>query len=207
MRKALVALTTVLFAAGTIGSNIGPALVDEHPVAVLTLSARNRNLLGSVPYIDALPFFTIGFLRLLAAALALFFVGRIYGDRALAWTESQVGEMPGIYRRVENFARRRGWLAVLLMPGSNIVCLLVGHMKMQTRQFIVVVVPAIVLRLTWIWIGGNLVEDQIRSALDWIDRWQWWIVGALFAVSLLQSARRRSPGAPEDPGPSDQSAP
>ena len=141
MRKALVALTTVLFAAGTIGSNIGPALVDEHPVAVLTLSARNRNLLGSVPYIDALPFFTIGFLRLLAAALALFLVGRIYGDRALAWTESQVGEMPGIYRRVENFARRRGWLAVLLMPGSNIVCLLVGHMKMQTRQFVVVVVP------------------------------------------------------------------
>lgn len=203
MRKALVALTTLLFAAGTIGSNIGPALVDEHPLTVISLSARIRNLLGSVPYIDAFPFFTVGFLRLLAAALALFFVGRIYGDRALAWTESQVGEMPGIYRRVESFARRRGWLAVLLMPGSNIVCLLVGHMKMQPRQFMVVIVPAIIVRLSWIWIGGNLVEDQIKSALDWVDRWQWWIVGGLFAVSFVQSARRRSPGAPVDPDTTD----
>ena len=207
MRKALVALTTVLFAAGTIGSNIGPALVDEHPLTVITLSARIRNLLGSVPYIDPLSFFAVGFLRLLAAALALFFVGRIYGDRALAWTESQVGEMPGIYVRVERFVRRRGWLALLLMPGSNIVCLLVGHLKMQPRQFMVVVVPAITLRLSWIWFGGNLMEDQIRSALDWVDKWQWWLVGGLFAVSFVQSARRRSPGAPDIADTTDESAP
>ena len=199
MRKGLVFITSILFAAGTIGSNIGPALVDEHPLTVITLSARIRNLLGSVPYIHWFPFFTVGFLRLLAAALALFFVGRFYGDKALAWTESQVGEMPRIYRRVESFTRKRGWLAVLLLPGSNIVCLLVGHMKMQTRQFMVVIVPAIAIRLAWVWAGGLLMEDQIRSALDWIDKWQWWVVGGLFAVSMLQSARRRSPGAPDEP--------
>jgi hypothetical protein len=51
MRKAVLTLTTLLFVIGTIGSNIGPALVDERPRFVLMLSSRNRNLFGSVPYI------------------------------------------------------------------------------------------------------------------------------------------------------------
>lgn len=72
VRKLVVTLTSVLFICGTIGSNIGPALVDEHPVYVLFLSARNRNLFGSVPFIDPLPYFAIGFVRLMLAAMALF---------------------------------------------------------------------------------------------------------------------------------------
>jgi len=79
-----------LFVIGTIGSNIGPAWVDERPAVVLALSARNRNLFGSVPIIDPLPYAVIGFLRVLAAAIALFFLGRWYGERAIRWTERQM---------------------------------------------------------------------------------------------------------------------
>ena len=96
MRKLLIAFTSLLFAAGTIGTNIGPALVDDHPLLILILSSRSRNLFGAVPFIDPFPFFLIGFVRLLMAALALFYVGRLFGERALRWTESQVGEMPRI---------------------------------------------------------------------------------------------------------------
>ena len=64
MRKAVVTFTTFLFVIGTIGTNIGPALVDEHPLLVLSLSSRNRNLLGSIPYVDAFTFFSVGFVRL-----------------------------------------------------------------------------------------------------------------------------------------------
>jgi membrane protein DedA with SNARE-associated domain len=197
MRRLLVVLTSLLFAAGTIGSNIGPALVDNHPILVISLSARNRNLFGSVPYIDPLPFFAIGFFRLLAAALALFFVGRWFGERALRWTEAQVGEMPRIYRWTERATVRAGWLAVLLMPGSNIVCMLVGHLRMEPKKFLALIVPAIAVRLTILWYGGQAFENQIRSALDWIDQYQWWIVGILFGVSFFQASRKKSPGAPE----------
>ena len=197
MRRLLVVITSLLFVAGTIGSNIGPALVDNHPILVLLLSSRNRNLFGSVPFIDALPFFTIGFFRLLAAASALYFTGRIFGERALRWTESQVGEMPRIYQWTERATVRAGWLAVLLMPGSNIVCLLVGHLRMAPKKFFALIIPAIMVRLTVVWFGGKALEDQIRSVLDWIDQYQWWIVGLLFAVSFFQASRRKSPGAPE----------
>lgn len=205
VRKAVVALVSVLFAAGTIGTNIGPALVDDHPLLVLLLSSRNRNLIGSIPYVGAPTFFLVGFCRLLLAAVALFLIGRWYGERALRWTESQVGEMPAIYHWTERVTRRAGWVAVFVAPGSNIVCLLVGHMKMLPRQFIAVASAGIAARLVVLWFGGKAVEDQIESVISWINRYQWWIVGALFAVTFFQSSRRKGPGIPGDEPDPDQS--
>lgn len=181
---------------GTIGSNIGPALVDDHPLLVLILASRNRNLFASVPYIDAWVFFLVGFLRLLAAATALYFVGRWYGARALRWVESQVGEMPRIYQWTERATVRAGWLAVLAMPGSNIVCLLVGHLRMTTGRFYIFLITGICVRLTILWYGGKAFESQIKAALNWLDSYQWWVVGILFGITFFQSARRQSPGAP-----------
>ena len=196
MRKLLVAFTSCLFVIGTIGTNIGPALVDDRPLLVLFLSSRSRNLFGSVPFIDPLPFFIVGFFRLLVAAIALFYVGRLFGERALRWTEAQVGEMPRIYRWTERATLRIGWLAAFLMPGSNIVCLLLGHLKLDPRRFIPAVASGIVFRLIVMWFGGKLFEDQIRAALDWLDAYQWWLVGGLFAITFFQASRRKSPGAP-----------
>lgn len=196
MRKLLVAFTSCLFVIGTIGTNIGPALVDDRPLLVLFLSSRSRNLFGSVPFIDPLPFFLVGFCRLLVAAIALFYVGRLFGERALRWTEAQVGEMPRIYRWTERATLRIGWLAAFLMPGSNIVCLLLGHLKLDPRKFIPAVASGIVFRLVVMWFGGKLFEDQIRAALDWLDAYQWWLVGGLFAITFFQASRRKSPGAP-----------
>jgi membrane protein DedA with SNARE-associated domain len=197
MRKVLLVITSLLFAVGTIGTNIGPALVDDYPELVIALSSRNRNLFGSVPYIEPVAFFLIGFFRLLVAGIALFFVGRWFGERALRWAESQVGEMPRIYIWTEIATMRAGWLAVLLMPASNIVCLLVGHLKMAPAKFVSLIVTGIVIRLVVLWYGGKAFEDQIRAVLDWIDQYQWWVVGILFGISFFQASRRRSPGAPQ----------
>ncbi len=201
VRKTVVTLTSILFICGTIGSNIGPALVDEHPVYVLLLSARNRNLFGAVPFIDPLPYFVIGFVRLMLAALALFFVGRWYGDRALNWLVGQTKELPKIYVWTERATARAGWLAILLMPGSNIVCLLLGHHRMEPRRFAALACAGVILKLNLLYIGGQIFEDQIRSALSFIESYQWWIVIGLFAITFAQSARRNLPRSPEDPAP------
>lgn len=192
MRKALLVLTSILFILGTVGSNIGPALVDNHPVLVISLAARNRNLFGSVPYIDALPYFMIGFSRLMFAAIALFFVGRWYGDRTLAWVERQVEGLPSAFHWAERAVDRFGWLAVLLMPGSNVVCALVGHRRMSPKRFIPIVATGIMIRLSVLWAGGKAFEDQIRWFLSQIDRYQWWIVAGLFGLTFLQAAAKNS---------------
>jgi uncharacterized membrane protein YdjX (TVP38/TMEM64 family) len=193
MRKVVLGFTTMLFVIGTIGSNIGPALVDENPTLVISLSSRNRNLFGSVPFIDPLAYSLIGFVRVLIAGIALYLVGRWYGARALSWVEGNMGELPAIYKWTERAVDRFGWLALVAMPGSNIVCLLVGHRRMRPTPFVVLISIGIVIKLIVLWVGGKIFEDQIRSFLEAIERYQWWVVIALFGISFLQSARRGRP--------------
>ena len=187
----LLTFTSLLFVIGTIGSNVGPALIDESPAWVLALSSRNRNLFAAVPYIDVVPYAVIGFLRVLAAALALYWCGRWYGKRAVGWLESQVGEPPRIYVWMERAVDRMGRLAVVIFPGSNVVCLLVGHRGMAPRRFIFWVSIGIVIKLWVLWVFGRIFESQIRAFLDFVDRYQWWVVIGLFALSTLQGQFRR----------------
>ncbi len=190
MRKAVLALTTLLFVSGTIGTNIGPALIDEHPRLILMLSARNRNLFGAVPYIDLMSYLLIGFTRVLIAGVALFLVGRWYGTKTLGWVEGNMGELPTIYKWTERLVDKAGSVMVVLMPGSNIVCLLVGHRRMAPRRFIPLLMLGITIKLAVLWRGGKLFENQIKDFLSYIERYQWWVVGALFIASALQSARK-----------------
>ena len=193
MRKAVLTFTTMLFVIGTIGSNIGPALVDNPPSLVLALSSRNRNLFGSVPYIDVIPYAAIGFVRILIAGIALYLVGRWYGEKALGWVEGNLGELPAIYRWTEKAVDKGGWVALVLMPGSNVVCLLLGHKRMDTKRFIPLLSIGIVIKLIVLRLGGDQFEDQIRSFLSAIEQYQWYIVAALFGLSFFQSMRKGRP--------------
>ena len=195
-RRTVLVASAVLYICGTLGSVIGPALVDEHPTWVLALGARNRNLLGSVPYIDPLVYTFLGFGRILLAGVVLFFLGQWYGSKAIEWTEGQVGELPAIYRWFQRAIDRAGWLMLILMPGSNLVCIMAGHRRMPFRVFLSCISVGIVLKLGVIWVGGKLIEDQIRWFLEAINSYQWYIVAALFVVVMLQSARKmRTAGA------------
>jgi len=195
MRKAVLTLTTMLFVIGTVGSNIGPALVDEKPRLILMLSSRNRNLFGSVPYIDLASYISIGFVRILIAGIALYLVGRWYGTKALGWVEGNMGELPAIYKWTERAVDRAGPAILVLMPGSNIVCLLLGHRRMPPKKFVPLLMIGIAFKLAILWQGGRIFEEQIKSFLEWIEKYQWYVVVGLFAVSFLQSARKGRPSA------------
>ena len=195
-RRSVLAITSGLFVLGTIGSNIGPALVDERPELVLLLSSRNRNLFGSVPYIDLLPYVLIGFLRVLAAAVALYFCGRFFGKKAVRWLEGQAGEPPRIYVWLERAVDKMGVWAVIIFPGSNVACLLVGHRGMKPRTFLIFVSIGVAIKLWVLRVLGRVFESEIRSFLDFIDEYQWWLVIGLFALSLLQGQFRRGPNRP-----------
>jgi len=164
---------------------------------VLLLSSRNRNLFGSVPYIELLPYVVIGFFRVLAAAVALYFCGKFFGERAVRWLEGQAGEPPRIYVWLERAVDKMGVWSVLIFPGSNVVCLLVGHRGMKSRTFFIFVSIGIGIKLWVLRVFGRVFEDQIRSFLDFIDQYQWWLVIGLFALSLAQGQFRRGPNRPE----------
>lgn len=189
-RQLILVASATLFALGTFGSNVGPAWVDERPAVVLALSSRNRNLFASVPFIDPLPFVLIGFTRVFVAGMVLFFLGRWYGDRALGWTEKQVGELPAIYRWFAKAMDRAGWLVIIFFCGSNLVWMMAGHRRIAPIKYASLLATGIAIRLAVMWAGGKAFEDQIRSFLEWMEDYQWYVVGGLFALSFLQSARK-----------------
>lgn len=189
-RQLILVASATLFALGTFGSNVGPAWVDERPAVVLALSSRNRNLFASVPFIDPLPFVLIGFTRVFVAGMVLFFLGRWYGDRALGWTEKQVGELPAIYRWFAKAMDRAGWLVIIFFCGSNLVWMMAGHRRIAPIKYASLLATGIAIRLVVMWAGGKAFEDQIRSFLEWMEDYQWYVVGGLFALSFLQSARK-----------------
>ena len=117
-------------------------------------------------------------------------VGRWYGTKTLGWVEGNMGELPAIYKWTERLVDKAGSVMVVLMPGSNVVCLLVGHRRMAPRRFIPLLMLGISIKLAVLWRGGKLFENQIRDFLSYIERYQWWVVGALFIASALQSARK-----------------
>ncbi len=194
-RRTVLVLAALFYAAGTFGSNIAPAWIDERPEVVLALSSRNRNLLGSVPFVNPLAYSLIGFVRVFTVAVVLYLVGRWFGTRALGWMEGQLGELPAIYRWSCTAMDRAGWALVLLMPGSNLVCLLAGQRRMPLRRFLVMLALGVVAKLGFLWIGGRIFDSQIRACLRFIDGYQWWLVGGLFALTFVQVGfRARRPG-------------
>ena len=62
--------------------------------------------------------------------MVLYLIGRWYGAKGIGWVEGQVGELPATIRWIQRGVDRGGGPLVVLMPGSNIVCLMVGHRRM-----------------------------------------------------------------------------
>jgi membrane protein DedA with SNARE-associated domain len=197
LRRAMLGVAALLYISGTLGSNFAFAWMRDRPELVLALSSRNRNLLASVPFVNPLAYALIGFTRVVLVAVVLYLVGRWFGPRALGWVEGQLGELPAIYRWAQSAMDRAGWLVVVLMPGSNLVCLLAGHRRMPVRRFVSWIAIGTVLKLVVLWIGGRIFDTQIRAFFDFIDGYQWYLVIAAFAITFAHAgwrARKRQAG-------------
>lgn len=190
--RVLVSAYVVLYAAANVASVLAPRLVKHSPELLLAGSARIRHLLFAVPA-DISPgaYAVIGFLRLFVAGAVCYLLGNWYGGRGFAWLDHQLGDQrPATLRWLERATDRVGWLFVLLMPGSNIVCALVGHRKMAAKPFFSMLTIGIALRLWWVWLAANHWESELKDALRWVGKYQWWLVGGFLAVTVGQSYRR-----------------
>jgi hypothetical protein len=72
--------------------------------------------------------------------------------------------------------------------------MMAGHRRMNLSRFVPLLAAGIVLKLIVIWICAKQVEDELESILDFIGKYQWWLVGGLFALSFLQSGRKMRKG-------------
>ncbi|MBA2497346.1 MAG: hypothetical protein H0V33_09690 [Acidimicrobiia bacterium] len=198
-RRLLVVLATLIVAfwvLGTVATALTPTLLAEHPLLLVALEPRNRNLLLTAERVDPVPFVVFATIRRVASDPIYFALGHLYGTGAVRWVERQVGGAGArSVRFVEKvFARARGPL-VFLFPGL-LVCVLAGATGMRTRTFLALNLAGTVAVVLALRAFADPLEPVIEPVTDFVEANQTWltVVTALLVVLWLawQRARGRS---------------
>lgn len=187
-------LALVLFVGLVVAANVGSALsanwANHHPALLLAMSARNRHLLLVVANdISPVSYAAVATLRLLAAALVCYLIGRAYGDRALKWFLRFLGLTPDSLDRFQKGFETAQWVLIPVFVGSNIVCVLTGVHKTPLRKFVPLLLLGIAVRLPLLWWLGKQFESQLDTVLRFMQRWQWPLVIASVVFIVAVNAR------------------
>jgi membrane protein DedA with SNARE-associated domain len=165
----LVTPIVILITAGTIANAFLPTLVREHPLWLVALEPRNRNLLLVANKVDAVPFVLIGTFRRLLSDPLFYLLGYLYGARALRWVERRLGGGEEIGEFIERWFRKASYVMVFLFPGA-LVCVLAGVTRMKPKVFAALNVIGTVSAVLVIRAFAKALEGPITSFTDWTDR-------------------------------------
>jgi len=194
----LITPIVVMALVGTAADIAGPKLVTERPLLQMFLNPRNRYLLLASPQVDVVPFFVVGFVRLLLTDPLGYVLGRQYGDAALHWAGEKMGDGGRFIRRVERWFGKAAPVVILLAPNLY-MCILAGASGMRVRVFATLNVVGTLGRLLLFRAAGEAFRDPLLDVVDWIGRNQKWLIVASFVVVSIQMGRARQRGALETP--------
>ena len=185
----------VLVIAAQLGDAFAPTLAVDHPLLLIILNARNRNLVLVTNSLDALSFYTVGFLRLVASDPLFYILGFWYGDAGVKWVERRSSSFGGLLRTWESMFARAAWPLVAIAP-NNFICLFAGAAGMAPAVFITLNVIGTAVRLYLIRVLGRTFEAPIDSVLGFIRDYR--IPLTILSVSLVVltvvSDRRKGKG-------------
>ena len=165
--KLLVAPIVALIVISNVGDALAPRLVDTHPLQLLAMNARNRNLILVTNQLDAVSYYVVGTLRLLLSDPLFFLLGYWYGDTALQWIEGRTKSFGSMLRQWERWFGRAAYPLVFIAP-NNYICLFAGAAGMSVPGFFVVNVLGTLTRLYLIRRLGEAFEAPIDDVLDFI---------------------------------------
>ena len=188
----LLAPIAVMVAAGYVADALWPTLVEEHPLWLLGLSARNRYAVLVVNRVDLWAYYLVGTVRLLLPDPFFFALGWLYGPAAIRWMESRSPTIGATMRRLETWFVRWGHPLVLILP-NNYVCLIAGAARMSIPVFIALNVTGTVGRLLLLQIVGDVFSGPIDTLLGWIADYRipLLVISILVVVVMAGSEVRR----------------
>ena len=182
-RLALVVAPIVAFiVAAYVGDALTTTWADRHPLLLLMLNARNRVLVLTTNQLDALTYYVVGGLRLLASDPLFYLLGRWYGNAMVVWVEKRsktFGEQVRLYERA--FAKA-AYPLVFIAPNAYI-CLFAGAAGMPLPGFFAMNIAGTLARLYLIRRLGQAFDRPIRSVLRFFARYR--LPLFVFSVALV----------------------
>jgi len=161
----------VLVIASNVGDALAPSLVDRHPLWLIALNARNRNLVLVTNQLDPFPYYVVGTFRLLLSDPLFYVLGFMYGDAAITWMERKAPTYGRFMRTAERFFATAAYPLVFIAP-NNYICLFAGAAGMPITAFVVLNVTGTVARLYLIRVVGDIFDSPIQSILDFIKEYR-----------------------------------
>jgi membrane protein DedA with SNARE-associated domain len=197
-RRALTMIVTpiiILVVASWIGDASAAYLVDHHPLWLMALNARNRNLLLVTNYVDTIPYYLVGTLRLLLSDPLFYLLGYLYGDAGVKWMEAKAPTYGKLMRSAERFFSIATYPLVFLAP-NNFICLFAGAAGMSIPVFLVLNVSGTIVRLYVLRVTGDLLDEPIQNVLDFIRDYRvpLIILSVLLVLLSIWNERRQGSG-------------
>ena len=197
-RRTLALLVTpivVLVIMSNVGDLLTTTWAQDHPLALISLNARNRIRVLTTNQLDTVPYYAVGTLRLLLSDPLFYLLGMLYGDNALAWMERKAPTYGDLMRRVERFFGKAAYPLVFIAP-NNYICLFAGAAGMPIGFFLILNVSGTVLRLYLIRVVGAAFDEPIQDVLDFFARYrlQLLILSVLLVGLSVWSERRKGKG-------------
>jgi membrane protein DedA with SNARE-associated domain len=166
--KILAAPIIGLIVIANVGDGLAPQLVNSHPLWLVAMNARNRNLILVTNQLDAVSFYGVATLRLLLSDPLFFMIGYWYGDAALDWMEKRTKSYGQMLRQWEKWFGNAAYPLVFIAP-NNFVCLFAGAAGMSVTGFFVANITGTLVRLYLIRRLGEAFEAPIDDVLGFIS--------------------------------------
>lgn len=188
----LIAPIIGLIIASNVGDALATTLATTHPLVLVLLNSRNRNLVLVTNQLDALSYYGVATLRLLLSDPLFFLLGYWWGETAVRWMEKRTRSVGSTMRQMERGFGRGGAILVFLAP-NNIICLLAGAARMRLSVFIAANIAGTLVRLYLIRRVGEAFDAPIQHLLKFLGDYRIPLLVAsvgLVAASSLWEFRR-----------------
>ena len=194
--RLLLAPIIALSVVGILGDWFGAAIINEHPLVQMFINPRIRWMAGAANEIDPIPFYVVGFFRLVLTDPLFYILGYCYGDAAVKWIEKKMGDDSGFIQKLVDIFGRASYVIVAVAPSGNI-CALAGASGMNPVAFAILNIGGTIARLVLIRRFAAVFDTEIKSVLGFVQDYQWWIVGVSVGLGLIQLASRKKKGRSE----------
>ena len=166
-------------------------LVKEHPLVLIALNSRNRDLVLASPHLGWTAFYVVAFLRLLVSDPLFFILGRWYGDAGVRWMERKTPTYGKMMRQAEGWFSKAAYPLVAIAP-NNFICLFAGASGMGVPGFFLVNIVGTVVRLYLLRVAANTFADPLKGFTGFLTdhRWPVLAVSAVILAFSIWSERR-----------------
>lgn len=181
----MIVLAVGFIVMSNVGDALAPRLVDTHPLTLIALNSRNRNLILATNQLDALGYYVVGTLRLLASDPLFFLLGYWYGDGAIRWMERRTRTLGQTMRQWEGWFSKAAYPCVFVLP-NQYICLFAGAAGMSVPGFFAVNLAGTFTRLYLIRRLGEAFDAPINDVLHFIGDYRTpLLIASVLIVSVM----------------------